>query len=1032
MLEQQRGKLWLVVAAAGYGKTTALRRLFPGPTVRWQRECDVDALLRGELAELATGATQLVLDGLPAMSERTEQALLHAIAGLPDGVRLALSSRWPVGCAASSWLTRMVPAQLRPAELSLTTDQVDEVLHTEYGLTAPALAQRVHEITAGWPALVRLVAETLVAEGVPAGPLLPAVTEPGGLVTGYLAEEVLGPLPEDVRQLLHEVADLAPVTAGVCAVAGHPAAGPQLGRLLRTGLLTRVGTDPDTGPRVVPVIAAVAGHDRPPVTRGTLLRAATWYRDHGPARAAAFTFRLGGDDAALAAVLDEHGDRMIAAGWPGAIAELVTTLPAPLRTRRLRLLAGDALRTAGDVAAAARAYQEVAAAEPRWEPGIAWRMGLIHYLRGDQPRALADFARGDEAPGCPTDQAMLLAWTAAATARSGDAAAGVEHAWRAYRRAAETGRDSALATAHVSLALCLGLTGDQVGGEEHYRLALGIAERTGDLVLLARILVNQSYHLVEQARYPAALAAAQQAAGHAEAAGHANLYAMAAGTEADMLAMLGRYDDAAARYAQVLARHQRMGSRRCADTYLGLAELHLMRGWREQARAAFVEAVRLADDSDSRKLAVRAHAGLARVLLPDDTVAAARHAAEATRLASDDLRVPALLAQGWVALAGGDAAHTARLAGEALDLARSGGLRAGLARALELRAAAEIDPGRARAALREAYAIWADASAVGDAARTALALSRLPGATADDRFAALLATERLAAGGGSIDQEETPPDQPADGQPSHGVGRVGVLVRALGRFEVRVAGAAVPPSAWQSRRARDLLRILVVRRGRPVPRGELCELLWPDDDPSRTGHRLSVLLSIVRGVLDPDRVFASDHYLVTDAASVALDVTHLRVDVMEFLGAVTHGRRLLDRGAQAEARTILAAAVRDYRADVFSDEPYADWASALREQARAAYVAALRMLADAHRSAGNSDAAVDCLLRLLEKDPYDEPAHRMLVRTLVAGGQHGEARRAFTRYRAAMRAIGVRPPDEIILTPRVGVRPSATVVPRPR
>ncbi|GAB3837320.1 hypothetical protein GCM10029963_02170 [Micromonospora andamanensis] len=812
MLEQQRGRLWLVVAAAGYGKTTALRRLFPGPAVRWRRECDVDTLLSGELAELAAGTTQLVLDGLPAMPERTEQALLHAIAGLPDGVRLALSSRWPVGCAASSWLTRMAPTQLRPAELSLTADQVDEVLKAEYGLTAPALAQRVHEVTAGWPALVRLVAETLVAEGVPTGPLLPAVTEPGGLVTGYVAEEVLGPLPEDLRRLLHEVADLAPVTAGVCAVAGHRAAGPELGRLVRTGLLTRIGTDPDTGPRVVPVIAAVAGHDRPPVASRTLLRAATWYREHGPARAAAYTFRLGGDDAALAAVLDEHGDRMLTAGRPGAIAELIAGLPAPLRTRRLRLLGGDALRTAGDVAAAARAYQEVAAAEPAWEPGIAWRMGLIHYLRGDQPRALADFARGDEVPGCPTDQAMLLAWTAAATARSGDAAAGLAHAWRAYHLAAGTGRDSALAAAHVSLALCLGLTGDQVGGEEHYRLALGIAERTGDLVLLARILVNQSYHLVEQARYPAALTAARRAASSAEVAGHANLYAMAAGTEADMLARLGRYDEAAARYAQVLARHQRMGSRRCADTYLGLAELHLMRNWREQARAAFTEAVRLADGSDSRKLAVRAHAGLARVLLPDDTAAAARHAAEATRLASDDLRVPALLAQGWVALAGGDAAHTARLADEALDLARAGGLRAGLARALELRAAAEIDPDRARTALREAHAIWADASAVGDAARAALTLSRLPGATADDRFAALVAAERLAVGGVTIDQEEPPPDRPATG-----VGRVGVLVRTLGRFEVRVAGAAVPPSAWQSRRARDLLRILVVRRGRPVP-----------------------------------------------------------------------------------------------------------------------------------------------------------------------------------------------------------------------
>jgi len=87
----------------------------------------------------------------------------------------------------------------------------------------------------------------------------------------------------------------------------------------------------------------------------------------------------------------------------------------------------------------------------------------------------------------------------------------------------------------------------------------------------------------------------------------------------------------------------------------------------------------------------------------------------------------------------------------------------------------------------------------------------------------------------------------------------------------------------------------------------------------------------------------------------------------------------------------------------------------LREQARAAYVAALRMLAQAHRAARDPSGAVGCLLRLLENDRYDEPAHRLLVRTLAAVGQHGEARRAFGRYRDAMIEIGVRPPDAGIL-----------------
>jgi DNA-binding SARP family transcriptional activator len=193
-----------------------------------------------------------------------------------------------------------------------------------------------------------------------------------------------------------------------------------------------------------------------------------------------------------------------------------------------------------------------------------------------------------------------------------------------------------------------------------------------------------------------------------------------------------------------------------------------------------------------------------------------------------------------------------------------------------------------------------------------------------------------------------------------------------------------------------------------VPRGELCELLWPDDDPDHTGHRLSVLLSIVRGVLDPGKANAADHYLVADQTSIALDITRARVDVEEFLAHVAQGRRLVDRHATAKARTLLTAVERQYSADAFADEPYADWSGPLREEARAAYLSVLRMLAQVEAASGTG-AAVTLLLRLLEHDPYDEYAHRALVRALVAGGQHGEARRAFARYRDAMREIGVRP-----------------------
>jgi DNA-binding SARP family transcriptional activator len=194
-----------------------------------------------------------------------------------------------------------------------------------------------------------------------------------------------------------------------------------------------------------------------------------------------------------------------------------------------------------------------------------------------------------------------------------------------------------------------------------------------------------------------------------------------------------------------------------------------------------------------------------------------------------------------------------------------------------------------------------------------------------------------------------------------------------------------------------------------VPRLELCELLWPDDEPLRTAHRLSVLLSIVRTV-------SGQGVLVADPACVALDLTRVRVDVEDFLDDVVHGSRLHRRGAVTEARSVLAAAERRYVGEPFEDDPYADWAAPLRDEARGAYLRAIRLLADLTRADGDREQAAAYLRRLLLVDPYDEAAHRTLVAIQVDGGRHGEARRTFARYSEAMAAIGVQPPDKTILS----------------
>jgi DNA-binding SARP family transcriptional activator len=96
-----------------------------------------------------------------------------------------------------------------------------------------------------------------------------------------------------------------------------------------------------------------------------------------------------------------------------------------------------------------------------------------------------------------------------------------------------------------------------------------------------------------------------------------------------------------------------------------------------------------------------------------------------------------------------------------------------------------------------------------------------------------------------------------------------------------------------------------------------------------------------------------------------------------------------------------------YVGDFLPEDPFDDWATSLREEARNAYVAVARALAERAAAKRDPDAAARFLLRILERDAFDERAHLGLVSALVASGRHGEARRAYRAYEGRMAELGV-------------------------
>jgi DNA-binding SARP family transcriptional activator len=225
-----------------------------------------------------------------------------------------------------------------------------------------------------------------------------------------------------------------------------------------------------------------------------------------------------------------------------------------------------------------------------------------------------------------------------------------------------------------------------------------------------------------------------------------------------------------------------------------------------------------------------------------------------------------------------------------------------------------------------------------------------------------------------------------------------VSIRTLGVFRVLRNDTLVPAAEWRSKKARDLLKILLAHR-RPVARERLMELLWPMEDPGKASKRLSVLLSTVRAVLGFSRQQPDEGPLVTNRDAVWLDLGRLDVDIEHFMTAATEALRMHETDAE-QATVHLAAAEARYEGNFLEDEPYLDWADPLREEARALHISVLRALTQRMRAAGDVDRATRYALRLFQHDPYDEQAHLELVSALLAAGRRGEARR---RYRAYVR-----------------------------
>jgi DNA-binding SARP family transcriptional activator len=668
-----------------------------------------------------------------------------------------------------------------------------------------------------------------------------------------------------------------------------------------------------------------------------------------------------------------------------------------------RLLAAEAAMATGRVAWGTQQYARAAAGRAGLPANLVARMGLASLDRPSE--ALAILEAGMHASPRTADDAFVLGLAGQVAAVLGDLATAQGYAERGLALAQAHGWPWPEAEAALSLGLIAARRGDVELARAEYRTAGSAAERGGNVAQLATTAIRVATLLVASGRYSEAVGELDRGLDLAEAAGMPSLVAWGRSVRADAHLGLGRLDDAQIDAETARDIHERFGMTIVVRSLRCLGDVHRTRGELALARAAYEGALRR-DSPDHRLDRAAALAGLARIVVAMDAEAGEALVCEATSLAEATPVEPfALLSAGWVSLWRGDPRGATRYAETAAAEARRRDGQPDIAESLELRAAALERPVDRLRLLDEAAELWRSLGNPLAMARVALAAARFSdrpraaavAAAAEQQLRSL--GVRLASVGGAAGLLAFVPWP--DSAP--------VAIQTLGEFKVLRGGVPAGTGDWRrSRKAQQLLKILVTRRGRSLSRDALMEELWPETAPGDLTNRLSVALNTVRHVLDPDRRLPADHYVRSDGDRIAIDLSRLPIDLERFQALADGGLSLRERDP-VNARQLLEAAEAAYAGDYLGGDLDNDSAAAVRDEALASYKRVARALAALATARGDRERVVHHLARMFERDPYDEAAHLELVAALVRFGERGEARRRYAAYVDRMAELATEP-----------------------
>jgi ATP/maltotriose-dependent transcriptional regulator MalT/DNA-binding SARP family transcriptional activator len=231
-----------------------------------------------------------------------------------------------------------------------------------------------------------------------------------------------------------------------------------------------------------------------------------------------------------------------------------------------------------------------------------------------------------------------------------------------------------------------------------------------------------------------------------------------------------------------------------------------------------------------------------------------------------------------------------------------------------------------------------------------------------------------------------------------------VEVEDQNRVSIKIGERHIQGSAIR-RKVLALLCFLLTRPDMSSTRDQVLDALWPELDPPDALNSLNQTVYFLRRVVEENYVDdLSPGYLHHDSDLIWLDSELV-------VSRSNDCRRLMKALPPTPAPDQVHQLVESYRGRFALDFEYEEWAAPYRDWLHASYLEIVERAVNDDIETGHFDRGISLARRVLDVDPTAEHVEVSLLRLYRASGAHAAAAEQYSHYASSIREqLGVEPP----------------------